>query len=813
MFPCHFFYFCVQTMSRLLLRVIYGLITIGDGAIKVYKKLTLLLSELKDHILSVSRKAFTVFLWSVKKDYKILKDNMNTALKKIVVSLHSTATSLGVFARGIRMFFNSFRAKLRGFRFKPRINLSHNRDSIKRYHMFSFMKRFRKKRRVGRPSKRVVQKSYMPFAYKLRLFTFGMLFSFFFLFLPIIFFIFTSDLPDPYKLSANSIPKTTKIYDRNGTLLYEIYANQNRTIIKLPQVPLYLRQATIAIEDQDFYFHPGFDIRGIARAAYSNLVNDDLQGGSTITQQLIKSALLSPSPTIQRKVKELVLAFWTERVYTKNEILELYFNYVPYGGTAWGVEAASEVYFGKKAEDLTLAQATFLAGMPKAPTIYSPYSGDDNRWKKRQREVLNAMVRDGYITRAVADKTYKEKLTFRPAKVPIRAPHFVMYVREKLEEKYGLSEVERGGLVVRTTLDLPLQEKVEEIVADQVRKDAYLNISNGAAVVTDPQTGAILAMVGSRDYYDSDNDGNVNVVTRKRQPGSVIKLITYTLALSSGFTEASILDDTPLSLRLSDGRMYTPVNYDGAFHGKQPLRNAFANSYNIPAVRLANQLGVDNIVKLGRSMGILSWDESNQYGVSITLGGAETTMLELATAYGTIANEGKRIDTEPFIQIKNAEGDSIYSQPTQGTQVVDSGIAFIISNILADNNARSAAFGPNSPLIIPNHFVSVKTGTSDEKKDNWTVGFTPHFVVATWVGNNDSTPMSQNLVSGITGAAPMWNKIMTLILNGKQMDLPPVPANIVRKSCFGREYYFIRGTESTAQCTSLSSSNPTLNRQ
>lgn len=654
-------------------------------------------------------------------------------------------------------------------------------------------------------SKRSIHRSVPVFRpsllYKMKYVFIGVFLSFFFIFLPLLFMVFISDLPTPDNLSINYIPKTTKIYDRNGNLLYEIYANQNRTAVKLNDIPTYLREGTISIEDKDFYNHPGFDIRGIARAFFVDLHNGGLQGGSTITQQLIKSALLTSDPTINRKLREVVLAFWAERVYTKNQILEMYFNYVPYGGSAWGVESASEIYFGKPVSQMDLAQSAFLAGLPRAPSIYSPFSGNGKLWKTRQKEVLQAMVRDRYITQRQANHALQEKLTFKNPDVPIKAPHFVMYVRNLLEQKYGISEVERGGLQVTTTLDLKTQQMAEQTVADEVNADGYLNISNGAALVTNPSNGDILAMVGSKDYFDQQDDGNVNVTTSLRQPGSTIKIVTYTLALSSGFTEATILDDSPLTIPSPDGGpSYSPVNYDGKYHGRVPLRLAFANSLNIPAVRTAQKVGVDNIVDFGKRMGITTWGDPNQYGLSITLGSGDTTMTDLATVYGTDADQGKRVDLDPILQIKDANGKVIYQKKPKAVQVVDPGVAFIISDILADNKARSMEFGPESPLYIPDHRVSVKTGTTDEKRDNWTIGYTPHFLVAAWVGNNDNSPMSQSLASGITGAAPIWHKIMTNLLGNSPSDKVMIPSDVVTRTCDGKTAYFIRGTENSAYC-------------
>ena len=651
-----------------------------------------------------------------------------------------------------------------------------------------------------------VIKNQPSFIFKFKYLALGTAVAFLFFFLPAIFFIFLSDLPKLSNLSVNYIPKTTKILDRNGTLLYEIYANQNRTIVTLDRVPKKLQEATIAIEDKDFYKHNGFDLKGIARALYIDVAKRELQGGSTITQQLIKSALLTPEPTITRKVRELVLAFWAEQQYSKNQILELYFNYVPYGGTAWGVEAASQIYFGKDVSSLTLSESAYLAGLPQAPSQYSPFSGDGNLGKKRQKEVLNAMVLERYITKEQAEKAYSEKLAFQSSQVPIQAPHFVMYVRDLLVRKYGLFEVERGGLQVTTTLDINTQKMAEEIVTDEVDRDGYLGIGNGAALVTNPKNGDILAMVGSTDYFDSEHDGNVNITTSLRQPGSTIKLITYALALSKGYTEATILDDLPITIPIPGGPSYSPVNYDGKFHGRVPLRIAFANSFNIPAVRVAQKMGVDAIVAFGKQMGITSWGSPENYGLSITLGAAEVTMKDLATAYGVIANGGNRVDLDPILEIKNSEGNVLTKKEAKEIAVIDSGVAFIISNILADDKARSLEFGTNSPLVVPNHKVSVKTGTTDNKRDNWTVGFTPDTLVATWVGNNDNTPLSQALASGITGAAPMWNRIMSSMLNGNGSSEVIIPDDIVLKNCFGYDAYFIRGTESNASCRMI---NPT----
>ncbi len=658
----------------------------------------------------------------------------------------------------------------------------------------------------------------LPFSLKFRYFAAGFLFSLVVIFIPLLLFLFLQDLPNPNELSLRLIPQTTKIYDRNGILLYQIYATQNRTIVPLSNIPKPLQLATIAIEDKDFYKHPGFDVEAIIRSAFKNVSGDGLQGGSTITQQLIKSALLSPETSIVRKIKEAILAFWAERIYNKNQILELYFNQIPYGGTAWGVEAAAEVYFGKKVENLDLAESAFLAGIPKAPTTYSPFGTSPTLWKKRQSDVLKKMTELGYITKDQAGKATERELNFQTPQTPIYAPHFVMYVKDLLVKKYGLAFVERGGLTVVTSLDLKLQQEAQKIVKEEVDNNAYLHITNGSALITNPKNGDVLAMVGSKDFYDS-NGGNVNVATSLRQPGSSIKIVTYAAALSQGLTAATILDDSPITYRYANSPSYSPVNYDGKFHGKIPLRLAFANSFNIPAVKTLNQIGIPDMVNLGKKMGITSWGEPSQYGLSITLGGAEVKMTDMAAIYGTVANNGVKIDLNPLIKVSDYKGNILEQKDgALGERVLDEGVTFILSSILSDNASRSWEFGINSPLNIPNHTVSVKTGTSDNKRDNWTVGYTTanetsqdSYVVAAWVGNNDNSPMSQQLASGITGAAPIWNKIMNLLLVNKADAKPKVPLSVISKPCLGRIEYFIKGTENSISCILPPTPTPTPN--
>ncbi len=616
-------------------------------------------------------------------------------------------------------------------------------------------------------------------------------------FLPYTAYQWLKNLPNPRLLTRRDLEVTTKIFDRNGILLYEIYNDQNRTIVPLSRIPASVKNATIAIEDREFYQHKGFSLRGILRSLREIIVRRQIQGGSTITQQLIKSALLTPDITLSRKFTEIVLAFWAELLYSKDQILELYLNQVPYGGTAWGIEAASQTYFGKSVTELTLAEAAILAGLPAAPTEYSPFGNHPEKAFERQAEVLRRMVESRMISQDEANRALSEKIRFAAPRVGIRAPHFVMYVKELLEQRYGSRLVERGGLQIRTSLDINIEERVEEIVRTNVEALTSLRVGNGAALVTNPKTGEILTMVGSRNYFDTKNQGNVNVTTALRQPGSSIKVINYAAALESGFTAATILDDSPVLYRVPGSAPYAPVNYDGVFHGPIPLRYALANSYNVPAVKTLAKIGVSNMIAKGRLMGISSWQDESNYGLSLTLGGGDVTMLDMAKVYGTLATGGNRVDLLPILEVRDYTGKIIErNQPKIPVAAVNPAVAWILTNILSDNVARSRAFGPSSSLVIPGKTVAVKTGTTDSKRDNWTIGYTPDYVVVAWVGNNDNSPMDPLLTSGVTGAAPIWNTIMTELLKNKPDQIPPKPDSVVAIPCyFGRVEYFIKGTE------------------
>ncbi|KKU90508.1 MAG: Penicillin-binding protein, 1A family [Microgenomates group bacterium GW2011_GWA1_48_10] len=609
-------------------------------------------------------------------------------------------------------------------------------------------------------------------------------------------YLFLTSLPNPHLLTQNTSPVTTKIYDRHGTLLYQFYKDQNRTPIALTNLPPYVSQSVIAIEDKNFYHHPGFDSEAIARAALANSSGTAVQGGSTITQQLIKLKLLTPEKTVIRKIKEVILAFWAERLYTKNQILEMYLNEVPFGGQTYGIEAAAETYFKKPARNLTLAEAALLAALPKAPTTLSPF-GSLDKAKERQSSVLNAMVSQNYLTAPEAAQAKSEPLKIAPLETEIKAPHFVMFVKGYLQKKYG-PDVLDHGLQVITTLDYPLYESATALLKKGVTAQKYLHVGNGAALITNPKTGEILTMTGSIDYFDSPSDGQVNLTTAERSPGSSIKPLNYALAFERGLLNpSSPIDDIPTAFRVPGQPVYLPQNYDGRFHGRIPARVALGSSYNIPAVKTLEKNGVINFLQFATNLGITSFSDPDRYGLSLTLGGGEVKMTDLATAYSSFANQGEKVDLNPIIQIKNYKGNILESNTsnqftrrsdseggplaTGNSRVLSPRTAFLVSDILADDRARTPAFGPRSNLNIPGHTVSVKTGTTETKRDNWTIGYSfgpdPR-LAAVWVGNNDNTPMSPYLESGNTGAAAIWNPIMALLLKDQPNSPIPKPSNL-----------------------------------
>ncbi len=627
---------------------------------------------------------------------------------------------------------------------------------------------------------------------------------------------YSKDLPSPTKVVRRD-GYSSKVYDRNGQVLYDIYDDGKRDPINFNDIPDYLKKATIAVEDKDFYKHKGFDPLTPLRMIKNFFYFGKLTGGSTLTQQLTRTVLLTTDRTVTRKIKELILSIQIDGKYSKDEILGMYLNEVPYGGASWGVGPAAEQYFNKPVKELNLAECAILAGLPQLPSVYSPYSKTPTAYIARTQHVLARMVEDGYISQVLADETMEQvkNYQFSDKNSTTKAPHFVFWIKDLLSEKYGEEVVEGGGLKITTTLDLELQNEAQKIVAEEIDKTESLGISNGAAIVLDPSTGQILAMVGSRDYFSEKTDGNFNVVTQAlRQPGSSIKPITYLAAIKKGWTASTMIMDTPVTFPGTGGQKdYTPQNYNGKFNGPMSLRNALGNSINTTAVKTLAYVGVENMLALAYDMGLSNLEPTKEnlskFGLAVTLGGAEVKMIDLASAYAAFANGGQKIEAIGILKVEDKDGRVLEEyKPVEGKKVMTPQEAFIISNILSDNSARELTFGAVNSLIIPNRQVAAKTGTTNNKKDNWTIGWTPNLLTAVWVGNNDNTEMGR-LVSGVSGAAPIWKRIMNYELAKIPKIDFPVPDKIVSLEVDkisgypshdgfpSRTDYFIDGTQPT----------------
>jgi len=635
-------------------------------------------------------------------------------------------------------------------------------------------------------------------------------------------------LPDVTRLDQRGQVPSTKILDRQGRLLYEIidpYApgSGHHTPVPLERIPLHLRQATIAVEDASFYSNPGVDLAGIVRALWINIQGGEvLAGGSTITQQLARTLLLDPQErtqrTLLRKVRESLLAWQIAQRYSKDEVLALYLNQVYYGNLAYGVEAAARAYFAKSVSELDLAECALLAGLPQAPAAYDPLY-DPKLARQRQAVVLDLMVRHGMIGEEEAIAARQARLSFAPAPFDIRAPHFVSYVRHRLERELGADLVVRGGLLVTTTLDLALHNAAQGIVrahlhrlanpADQPGLDH--NANNAALVALDPHTGEILAMIGSPNYFDAAISGAVNATVALRQPGSAIKPITYAAALAQGkLTAATPIYDVRTAFPTREGLPYVPVNYDRRHAGPISARQALATSNNTAAVSVLQRIGLEAMLAQAHAMGIGSLKDASHYGLALTLGGGEVRLLELTAAYGAFANGGYRVSPHAILKVTNANGETLYHRPVQSAPrdaVLDPRVAWLISDILADNQARAPAFGEASVLRLSRP-AAVKTGTTTDFRDNWTVGYTPQIVVGVWVGNADGRPMQR--ISGVSGAGPIWRDFMEVAHRGLSVRWFERPDGLVRaevcalsgllpsRDCtHTRHEWFIAGTEPT----------------
>lgn len=582
-------------------------------------------------------------------------------------------------------------------------------------------------------------------------------------------------IPTLESFSARQVVESTKIYDRTGeVLLYDVNQNIKRTVVPFDQISDHVKKATVAIEDRGFYQHGGIDISSLFRALIADISTLSFsQGGSTLTQQVVKNSILTGQKSISRKIKEWVLAVKLEKVLSKDEILNMYLNEVPYGGAVYGVEEASQMFFGIHASELSLAQSAYLAALVQAPSYYSPYGPNRDKLETRKNLVLSEMFKNGFITQEEFAAGKNEKVTFNPyVSKGIKAPHFVFYVISQLEQKYGSDVVQNGGLKVTTTLDWNYEQKGEEI-ADKFAKSNKINFnaSNDAFVAIDPKNGHILAMIGSHNYFETkDIDGNFNIATARRQPGSTFKPFVYAAAFNKGYTPDTVLFDVPTQFSTncspddftSTNGCYSPVNYDGNFRGPMTLRNALAQSINVPSIQTLYLAGIKNSITLAQAMGIGSLGNADQYGLTLVLGGGEVSLLDMTSAYGVFANEGVRHPYTSILKVVNKNGTTLEEYQDSSQVILPANTARMISDILSDNTARTPAYGSNSPLYFSDRGVAVKTGTTNDYKDAWIIGYTPSVVLGAWAGNNENTPMNKKVAGLIV--APMWREFMNAIV-------------------------------------------------
>ncbi len=594
---------------------------------------------------------------------------------------------------------------------------------------------------------------------------------------------FAKDLPTPAKISKMRPSQSTKIYDRNGVLLYET-GELKRTVVTSDQVSKYVKDATVATEDQQFYQNHGINFRGVFRATINNIFHTSggVQGGSTITQQYVKNALLYSQRTFSRKVKEVILAIELEFMYSKDQILTMYLNEIPYGGQTAGVEAAARMYYGIPAKDLSLAQAATLAAIPKAPTYYSPYGIHTDRLIVRRNYVLDQMIRTGSITKEQADEAKKQDTTtvgssVQPRKMSILAPHFSLYVLEQASEEYGDQRIEKEGMTIYTTLDYEKQKVAEETVNAGIPKVQKYGGSNAGLVSIDPKTGEVITMVGSKDFFDISIDGNVNIATSNRQPGSSFKPYVYATAFKKKeYSPSKILFD----LTTDFGGGYIPHNYDNATHGPVTMRQALANSLNIPAVKTFALASMDDVINTASDLGISTLTQKSRYGLSLGLGVGEVKLLEHTAGFSVFANGGNKHDARVMRKVVDNKGKVLYeykSEEDKGKQVLDPQIAYEMQSIMSDNQARSMVFGSRSPLYFPDRPVGAKTGTTSDFRDAWALGYTPSLVVGVWTGNNDNRPMSRGADGSII-AAPIFHDFMAKMMAGQPVEQFNQPAGI-----------------------------------
>ncbi|KKW17440.1 MAG: Penicillin-binding protein, 1A family [Candidatus Magasanikbacteria bacterium GW2011_GWA2_50_22] len=595
-------------------------------------------------------------------------------------------------------------------------------------------------------------------------------------------------IPSLDNFQNRMVAESTKIFDRTGNvLLYDVHGTMRRTTVPFDSISINIRNATVAIEDTEFYQHLGFRPLSFGRAMLVNIFSGRfVQGGSTITQQVVKNTILTRDKTIIRKLKEIILAIKLERIYSKDQILATYLNETSYGGTIYGVEEASQYFYGIDAKDVTLAQAAYLAALPQAPTRYSPYGSHRDELEARKNLVLLKMKENGFISDAEYQTAKNEKIEFKDEKdAGIKAPHFVFYVREYLEEKYGADAVANDGLRVITTLDYDLQKKAEDVIRTAAPlNEKNFNASNAGLVAIEPKSGQILAMVGSRGYFDKEIDGMVNVTLANRQPGSSFKPFVYATAFEKGYIPDTVVFDLqtqfstfcePSDTASSTPPCYSPGNYDEKFRGPMTLREALAQSVNVPSVKTLYLAGITDSLKTASDMGITTLGDKNQYGLTLVLGGGEVNLLEMTGAYGVFANDGVRNPPTPIIKVEDSAGNILESFVEKGGRVIDSQIARLMNDVLSDNTARTPEFGADSPLNFSGFQVADKTGTTNDFHDAWIIGYTPGIAMGAWAGNNDNSPMEKKIAAFIV--APMWHEVLAYALTKYQSApfVPPAP--------------------------------------
>lgn len=598
------------------------------------------------------------------------------------------------------------------------------------------------------------------------------------------FIYFSKDIPNPDKIADRSVAQSTRIYDRTGnTLLYEIHGDEKRTVVKLDQISPYLIKAAVATEDKKFYTHHGIDLKGIARSIYVDIIRGEkAQGASTITQQLIKNSVLTSDKDYTRKIKEIILALETEQKFSKDEIMEMYLNQIPYGSNLYGAEVASQTFFGKPAKDLDIAESAMLAAIPQATTYYFPYGSHPEQLEKRRKYIIEEMRQDGYINDAEAKVATEVNVAARlkPFVSNIKAPHFVMYIKDQLVAEYGVEMVEKGGLKVTTTLDYDMQLVAEDAVKKGVEYNtAHYKATNAALVATDPKTGQILSMVGSKDYFNMEAEGNVNVAIADRQPGSSFKPFVYATALSKGYTPDTILFDVPTNFGPDgSGKDYEPKNYNLSYSGPVTVRSALARSLNVPAVKALYLAGINQSIQTAHDLGITTLNGSN-YGLSLVLGSGEVKLVDMTGAYGVFANDGQKNASTGILKVEDAKGAVLKEFVANPQQVLDTQVARNITSILSDNVARTPTFGANSKMNFPGRPVAAKTGTTSDYKDAWTVGYTPSISVGVWAGNNSGEVMNSG--GGVSAATPIWNDFLSRVLKDKPVEQFTAPEKITTK--------------------------------